>query len=117
MAANFLGRTEVPIEETPFANNTPADWAVAYIVAYGGIDGDHHKAWVLDQVARILKGTPVIVERAEWGPSEQYPNGHKEWVYSLGEPSEEYLEMVKKAKYDPETDDPEGYEWSVGIAP
>lgn len=26
------------------------------IVQYGGIDGDHHKAWVLDQIVRILTG-------------------------------------------------------------
>jgi len=23
---------------------------------YGGIDGDHHKTWVIDQVARVLLG-------------------------------------------------------------
>ena len=30
--------------------------AVEMIVRYGGIDGSHHKAWVLDQVVRILAG-------------------------------------------------------------
>lgn len=24
------------------------------IIHYGGIEGDHHKAWVLDQILRIL---------------------------------------------------------------
>lgn len=28
--------------------------AIDTIIQYGGIDGDHHKAWVLDQVVRIL---------------------------------------------------------------
>lgn len=28
--------------------------AIGLIVRYGGIDGDHHKAWVLDQVVRVL---------------------------------------------------------------
>ena len=30
--------------------------AMELIERYGQIDGDHHKAWVLDQVARVLKG-------------------------------------------------------------
>lgn len=29
--------------------------AIDLIVKFGGIDGDHHKAWVLDQVVRILR--------------------------------------------------------------
>jgi hypothetical protein len=28
--------------------------AIDFIVKYGGIDGAHHKTWVLDQVVRIL---------------------------------------------------------------
>jgi hypothetical protein len=31
------------------------DKAMDLISQYGQIDGSHHKAWVLDQVARILK--------------------------------------------------------------
>jgi len=30
--------------------------ALALAVQYGGIDGDHHKAWVIDQMVRILAG-------------------------------------------------------------
>ena len=30
--------------------------AVELAVQYGGIDGDHHKAWVLDQMVRVLTG-------------------------------------------------------------
>ena len=30
--------------------------ALEVIESYGGIDGDHHKAWVLDQVVRALTG-------------------------------------------------------------
>lgn len=30
--------------------------ALACIASYGGIDGDHHKAWVIDQVTRALTG-------------------------------------------------------------
>lgn len=28
--------------------------AIDLIIRYSGIDGDHHKAWVIDQVSRIL---------------------------------------------------------------
>jgi hypothetical protein len=32
------------------------DEAVTLAVRYGGIDGDHHKAWVIDQMVRVLTG-------------------------------------------------------------
>jgi hypothetical protein len=31
-------------------------YALGLIADYGGIDGDHHKAWALDQIARTLAG-------------------------------------------------------------
>ena len=37
-------------------NDERIDEAVSLIIRYGGIDGDHHKAWVLDQVMRALTG-------------------------------------------------------------
>lgn len=30
------------------------DAAIELAVRYGGIDGDHHKAWVIDQMVRVL---------------------------------------------------------------
>ncbi len=30
--------------------------AIGLIIQYGGVDGAHHKAWVIDQVLRILAG-------------------------------------------------------------
>ena len=30
--------------------------AIQLAVKYGGIDGAHHKAWVIDQMVRILAG-------------------------------------------------------------
>ena len=44
---------------------SPADRIAAaldVINQYGGIDGSHHKAWVLDQVVRLLAGD----EYAAW---------------------------------------------------
>jgi len=32
------------------------DAAIELAVRYGGIDGDHHKAWVIDQMVRALAG-------------------------------------------------------------
>lgn len=32
----------------------PKGEALELILRYGGIDGDHHKQWVLDQVVRTL---------------------------------------------------------------
>ena len=33
---------------------TPVEQALEIINRFGGIDGDHHKQWVLDQVVRVL---------------------------------------------------------------
>jgi hypothetical protein len=30
--------------------------AIELAIRYGGIDGDHHKAWVIDQMVRELTG-------------------------------------------------------------
>jgi hypothetical protein len=35
------------------------DKAVELISNYGGIDGGHHKQWVIDQTLRILMGEDV----------------------------------------------------------
>ena len=113
---NYLGSKTIPIEETPFADDTPTDWVMRYIIAYGGFCGEHHKTWVIDQIARILKGTPMIVQLAQWGKSETEVS-HSEWRYYTGDPSPEYLDMVAHACYDEETDDPNAYFWDVGIAP
>ena len=100
----YLGVTDVtdqhPIE--------PVEGALLFMLLYGGIDGAHHKDWVLDQVARILNGAPIIVEEARW------ENGHKELRYSVGE-SEQYHKWVRDLK-DGE-DGPESYGYDVGIAP
>jgi hypothetical protein len=50
------------------------DRALECAISYGGIDGDHHKAWVIDQMIRWLTGDKYdsIVEDAcagEDGPN------------------------------------------------
>lgn len=45
------------------------DEAIEIAVRYGSIDGDHHKAWVIDQMVRILAGDQydAIVAEAKSG--------------------------------------------------
>jgi hypothetical protein len=93
MANGYLGELDVDLADTPYKGFTPADWAMCFVGSYGGIDGDRHKAWVLDQVARVLKGTPVIVKEARWdrggGDTEQ---AYRFWT---GDPSEAYRAWVQ----------------------
>jgi len=37
--------------------------ALAVIYESGGVDGSHHKTWVLDQVVRVLTATPEAYSR------------------------------------------------------
>jgi len=82
----YLGEEAVNLAECPYASYTAKDWALQYLAWYGQIDGNHHKLWVLDQVARILNGTPVIVTKASWS------DGFFEYRYNLDQPSEAYLQ-------------------------
>lgn len=43
--------------------------AIDLAVRYGGIDGDHHKSWVIDQMVRALAGADyeAIVADAKSG--------------------------------------------------
>ena len=48
---------------------TPVEKALYIIRRFGSIDGDHHKAWVLDQAVRVLTGEnyPEFVAEAKAG--------------------------------------------------
>lgn len=48
--------------------------AIALAFQYGGIDGDHHKAWVIDQMIRILAGDGYARLVAEANDGEDGPN-------------------------------------------
>jgi hypothetical protein len=103
----YLG--EFPHELSPAP--TPAEWAIIYISRYGGIDGDHHKQWVLDQVARILHGVPVIITMARWS------DGTEEMRHRTGEATESYLRWVDEQRGELCGDGLHEYEYSEGIAP
>jgi hypothetical protein len=69
-------RTEIEILETIDGEQSPATRvveAVKIAVSYGGIDGAHHKDWVIDQMVRVLAGrnydqivTDACADGADW---------------------------------------------------
>lgn len=112
--AKYLGNNVVdPTTIDRFKYFTKSDWAMLFIERYGQIDGDHHKNWVIDQVARILRGTPVIVSLHQWDDGiEEYS------VITSEDVSEEYLSWRKaqQGEYDEESGQYE-YGYDEGIAP
>lgn len=109
--AKYLGETPVDVKTHPeFKNYTPTDWAMYFIERYGQFDGGHHKQWVLDQVVRILKGTPVEVKLAKWADGEENYR-----VSTVDEPSEEYKQWVIDMKNG--EDGPETYGYDEGCPP
>lgn len=111
--AKYLGETPVTdLKGTPYEYYEQKDWAL-YFVSTGQCDGSHHKAWSLDQVARVLHGTEVTVKLAKWD------DGTINWrIQLVDEPSPAYNEWVKemKGKYDEENDEYE-YSYDDGITP
>lgn len=112
MTKTYLGETVVAQADTPYAAYTTSDWAMEFVERYGQTDGGHHKAWVLDQVARILKGTPVQILLAKWS------DGKREYRISTVEPaSEEYLAWVDLMQGDVDPMWGREYEYDAGCAP
>ena len=99
----YLGEFPVTVEKTPH------EWALLYITKYGGTDGEHHKTWVIDQVARILNGTPVVTKEARWS------NGQRELRFDTGKPTKAYRKFVAAAKRG--EDGPDTYGYDEGIPP
>jgi len=56
----------------------PIAAAIELAVMYGGIDGDHHKAWVIDQMVRVLAGPDYDRIVAEACDGEDGPDSY-EW--------------------------------------
>lgn len=82
--------------------------AIGFAVQYGGIDGDHHKAWVIDQMVRALTGCPMVTREAKDYRGEPY-------TYETQGESDEYRKLVAEAKSG--EDGPETYSWDEGIPP
>jgi len=77
---------------------TPSDAKLAEVLvllrSFSQIDGEHHKAWSLDQVARIVTG-------------ERYDDFIKDYMFGEDAPTPEE-ELLASGDW---------YEWSEGIAP
>lgn len=84
------------------------DKALDYILRYGGIDGGHHKQWVLDQVVKALTGGRVTTVT-------HVAHNGTEYKYDEQGPSEEYDAWIKK--YEDGEDGPKTYEWDTGTPP
>lgn len=82
--------------------------ALDVIIRYGGVDGAHHKAWVIDQIVRVLTGCPEHERHLK------NAKGTKFVVHTLGE-SEEYKKFVREMR-DGEHG-PDTYDWDIGIPP
>jgi len=95
-ASKYLGEVEIN------HNMTKEELAIDFLSKFSHIDGSHHKAWLLDQLARILMGTPVNATKASW------VSGHSELRLSTGEPSKEYLDWIGNSIHDEDV---------IGIAP
>jgi len=82
--------------------------ALAIAVRYGGIDGDHHKRWVIDQMVRALTGCPEVEAEAKDARGKTY-------TYVRRAESTMYLELVREARAG--ENGPETYDWDLGVAP
>lgn len=78
--------------------------ALAIAANLGPIDGDHHKAWVIDQMVRALTGCPVVTET---GTSDG-----ETFTYRTQGKSDMYREFVAA-----QADDEGWTSWDEGIAP
>lgn len=106
----FLGETPIEQKDTIYANSTPIELALLYIQLYGGIDGSYHKDWVLDQVARLLNGAPLVNLRlAKWS------DGDSELRHSIGtnEAYDLWVSTCRGELIDGEYE----YSYELGIAP
>lgn len=109
--AKYLGAINVTDDpqKNPYYYDPPTTWALLFIGLYGGIDGAHHKDWVLDQVARILCGTKVNVFERSWD------DGTIQYSFSVDEESDKYKEWVVLICSDENGE--LAWDYSVGIAP
>lgn len=81
----YLGETLVDWKTIDtFKDFTKDDWVMYYIEQYGSIDGDHHSKWLIDQIARIVKGSSVTVKIAKWS------DGQYEYRVHVDEGCEQY---------------------------
>jgi hypothetical protein len=78
------------LEEVEKKDPTPEERiqkALEIIMSYGGTDGAHHKAWVLDQIVRALvPDYEAWVKRYEYGDDGEGEDGEKIYEWDPGIP-------------------------------
>ena len=107
----YLGETPIDISDTVYSEYTPKDWALFYIKKYGGIDGAHHKDWVLDQVVRLLTGAVPKFSLRKWA------NGQEELTFDESEMTTPEYEAFVLEYEDRDENGEVQYEYNTGIAP
>lgn len=107
----YLGETVVKASKTKFKHYKKVHWAMYFIENYGQIDGEHHKTWVLDTVARILKGNKVVITLAKW------EDGHSEYRINLNdETTQKYKDWREWMKGDIDSEG-DTYSYDEGCPP
>lgn len=88
--------------------------AIEIALEYGQIDGDHHKAWTIDQIVRALTGCPMV---KKLNPRASTPDGKGFMTieYEGQGESKEYIKLI--TEYKAGEDGPDTYAWDEGIAP
>jgi hypothetical protein len=94
-----------------YKNYTKNDWVMWFIENRGQYDGGHHKQWCLDQIVRIIKGTPIVVKEYT-----RY-NGDIDFDITTGESSAKYLAWVEHMLGDEDENGDYEYSYDEGIAP
>jgi hypothetical protein len=82
--------------------------ALGFALQYGGIDGEHHKMWVIDQMVRALTGCPMVKFIGTDSREQKYE-------FEAQGTSDEYIKWVNNARSG--EDGPETYDWDVGVVP
>lgn len=108
MAGKYLGEFDHKIIEMKSLEEQ-REWSLNYIISYGGIDGVHHKDWVLDQVIRIMHGTPVETRLARWDC------GTEDLRFNTLEPTQNYHDYIAESCHG--EDGPDTYHHNVGCPP
>jgi hypothetical protein len=107
----YLGEKIIDCFDTPFENYEQSDWILFFIEKYSYIHGDHHKKWLLDQIARITNGTNIIIKIAEWS------DGDYEYRITLDNPTKKYWKWVEIQKGGIMDNGDYEYYYDFGIAP
>jgi len=105
----YLGEKVVEKDETPFSRYTQLDWIGYFIDHYGGIDGSHHKQWLLDLTMRLCHNAPVRIKLAQWA-DETGKIIHEEWRPEVLDPEDSYEGWISEREAN-------GDDWDRGTPP